>query len=51
MEKLLHSDFLEFTRIYIMEGKGSIHQNEEEKKYYQQIKQKGGVSYIPLEPY
>lgn len=51
MEKLFYKDFLEFTRLFIIEGNGRIHQSEKQKQKYQQIQKEGGVAYIPLEPY
>lgn len=49
LEKLFYADFNEFTRLFIMEGKGSIFLNDEQK--YQQFVKKGGMPYLPLEPY
>lgn len=49
LEKLFYTDFVEFTRLFIMEGKGTIFLDQEQK--YQQFRKKGGLSYIPLEPY
>ena len=47
LEKLFYQDFVEFTRLFIMEGKGSIILDQEQK--YRQFINEGGLSYIPLE--
>ena len=50
LEETYYKDQLEYLKMFVMEGKGSIHQTDEQKQQYQQLKRKGGVSYIPLEP-
>lgn len=49
IEKLFYADFVEFTRLFIMEGKGTIHLTQ--PRQYQQFKEEGGLPYIPLEPW
>lgn len=51
LEKLYYKDFLEYLKVFVMDGKGSLHQTKEQKQQYQKHKRKGGIPYIPLEPY
>lgn len=51
LEKIFYKDRLEYIRTISMEGKGTLHQSEEQKQDFHKLKKKGGIPYIPLEPY
>ena len=43
LEKLYYKDFLEYLKVFVMDGKGSLHQTKEQKQQYQKHKRKGGI--------
>lgn len=51
LETIYYKDPLEFIKLFVLEGRGSIHQTKEQEQQYQALKGKGGEPYIPLEPY
>ena len=49
MEALRYRDFMTFTNLFILEGKGGILLSPEQERENERYRKKGGTPYIPLE--
>ncbi len=49
IERLCYRDFMEYTKIFVLEGGGHISMTPEQKEANERHKRKGGTPYIPLE--